>query len=409
MLGGMPLSRLRMDLDFMPSPVPDRPGLLIRDPHQFSDVTLIIPPPLVEALRFFDGEASELDLRQALVQIAGTIEVGDLLDSLTGSLSRAGFLEDDKFIEIRDTCIRAFAEAPVREAAHAGSAYPDEPAELKEVFDEYLDKAERAAAADGLIGIAAPHVSPFGGWESYRDAYTALSPDLKDRVFVVLGTSHYGEPEKFGLTRKDFATPYGVARTEKGLVDRLEADAPGAVRMEDFCHATEHSIEFQVAFLQHLFGPEIRILPILCGPYAHSIYEGGDPEDDSNVQRFLGAVGELYQREKERLFWVLGVDLAHMGRRYGDGFAAVAERDEMSRVAERDRSRLEAIGAGDARGFWEQVKEGRDDLKWCGSAPFYSFLRAVPEARGELRRYQQWNIDEQSVVSFGAVAFRAGH
>jgi hypothetical protein len=29
----------------------------------------------------------------------------------------------------------------------------------------------------------------------------------------------------------------------------------------------------------------------------------------------------------------------------------------------------------------------------------------VPKARGELLRYEQWNIDEQSVVSFAGMAF----
>ena len=61
---------------------------------------------------------------------------------------------------------------------------------------------------------------------------------------------------------------------------------------------------------------------------------------------------------------------------------------------------------GDADGFWDLVQENRDDLKWCGSSPFYTFLRAVPNARAQLLGYQQWNIDEQSVVSFAAMAFR---
>lgn len=403
----MALPRIRTDLDFMPSPVPERPGLLIRDPHRFSDVTIIVPPPLVEVLRLFDGESSELDLRYALARITGQLDVSDLIENLIGSLSRAGFLEDENFQRMREAAMRAFAESPVRTASHAGTAYPDEEEALKEVFDSYFREAARAAETDGLIGIAAPHVSPFGGWESYRDAYAPLAPALKDRVFIILGTSHYGQPEKFGLTRKDFQTPYGTARTEKQLVEHLAEAAPGAVVMEDFCHANEHSIEFQVAFLQHLYGPDIRILPILCGAYARSIYQGGDPEDDEHVKRFLDTLGELYQREKSRLFWVLGVDMAHMGRRYGDRFIARANQAEMVDVAERDRTRLDAISAGDAAAFWEQVKERRDDLKWCGSSPFYTFLRAVPKVRGELRRYQQWNIDEQSVVSFGAVAFRS--
>jgi hypothetical protein len=100
--------------------------------------------------------------------------------------------------------------------------------------------------------------------------------------------------------------------------------------------------------------------------------------------------------------------MAHMGRRYGDSFPAIADADEMAEVAVRDAARIERVEAGDADGFWSLVKENHDDLKWCGSAPLYTFLRSAPGARGSLRRYQQWNIDDQSVVSFGAMTFREG-
>ena len=113
----------------------------------------------------------------------------------------------------------------------------------------------------------------------------------------------------------------------------------------------------------------------------------------------------MREREGERLFWVLGVDMAHMGSRYQDSFPAVADQGIMSEVAARDRRRIESIAAGDTRAFWDQVCENRDDLKWCGSSPFYTFLKAAPGARGELLRYQQWNIDSKSVVSFAGMAF----
>ena len=176
--------------------------------------------------------------------------------------------------------------------------------------------------------------------------------------------------------------------------------------MEDYCQAVEHSIEFQVVFLQHLFGANIRVLPVLCGAYAKSIYQGGMPEDDGNVKRFLDTLGEIGAREGNRLFWVLGVDMAHMGRRYGDSFQATADRAEMEEVSNRDQRRIDRINGGDAKGYWDMVQEKRDDLKWCGSSPFYSFLRVVPQARGELKRYEQWNIDPQSVVSFAGMQFR---
>ena len=44
-----------MNLDFMPSPSPEHPGLFIRDPYKFTDAMLVIPPPLVECLQCFDG------------------------------------------------------------------------------------------------------------------------------------------------------------------------------------------------------------------------------------------------------------------------------------------------------------------------------------------------------------------
>ena len=67
--------------------------------------------------------------------------------------------------------------------------------------------------------------------------------------------------------------------------------------------------------------------------------------------------------------------------------------------------RIDQINASDARGFWDLIKENGDDLKWCGTSPFYTFMKAVPHARGTTQRYEQWNIDERSVVSFAGISF----
>jgi AmmeMemoRadiSam system protein B len=400
------LPRLRNNLDFLPSPVPDRPGLVIRDPFHYSDATLIVPPGLVSCLEFFDGEHSSLDLREYLVRATGDLEVGQIEQHLTETLSAAGFLEDEAFQRRKEQSERAFAEAPVREPSHAGSGYPEEKSELIRTFDEYLT-GEPPGPKEKLLAIAAPHVSPFGGVDAYRAAYSALSPSDAGRTFVILGTSHYGAPDRLGLTRKPFVTPYGETIPDLKLIDEIEAKSGDAAAMEDYCHAIEHSIEFQVVFLQHLFGPQIRIVPILCGSYANSIYHGGAPEANDHVNRMLGTLGEIAAREGDRLLWVLGIDMAHMGRRYGDPFPALADQDEMAEVALRDRARMDRMESGDARGFWDLIQQNHDDLKWCGSAPIYTFLKAVPSARGRLLRYQQWNIDEQSVVSFAGMSFHS--
>jgi hypothetical protein len=401
------LPALRVNLDFFPSPVEDRPGLVIRDPFQYSDATLIVPPALVASLECFDGQHSELDLRALLVRISGDLQSGELAKHLIDTLSGAGFLQDDNFERRKNQAERDFAASNVREPAHAGSGYPAEAGPLSETLRGYLGEAAPADASRRAVAIAAPHVSPFGGIEAYRAAYSALSPADADRTFVILGTSHYGEPDRIGLTRKPFRTPFGDTTPDLGIVDELARISGAGAAMEDYCHAVEHSIEFQVVFLQHLFGAGIRVVPVLCGSYATSFYRGGYPEENENVRRALGALGELAAREGDRLLWVLGIDMAHIGKRYGDPFAATADRDEMELVARRDRTRMERMELGDAPGFWDLVRENHDDLKWCGSAPIYTFLKAVPAARGELLRYQQWNIDEHSVVSFAGMRFHS--
>jgi hypothetical protein len=393
-----------LNLDFMPSPSPENPGLFIRDPFRFSDSMLIIPPVLVACLECFDGAHTELDLRAALVRATNSLEVGDLEKHLIEALSSAGFLEDDQFARMERERRDEFTRQPVRTPAHAGAAYPAEPTETRATLGRYMSAAP---APDGrVLGIAAPHVSPEGGWHSYAAAFGALHPEDRDRTFVILATSHYGTPERFGLTHKNFQTPLGEAVTDRRLVDILAARSGDAVQMEDFCFSFEHTVEFQVLFLQHVLGPAVRILPILCGPFARSFSAGAYPENDPHVARFIDSLGELQVREGSNLCWVLGVDMAHMGARYGDRFEARADEDEMAVVAGRDRDRISRINAGDAAGFWDLVRENRDDLKWCGSSPFYTFLKALPSARGNLLNYEQWNIDEQSVVSFAGMSFK---
>lgn len=431
-----PLPRLRSRLDLMPSPVPDRPGLLIRDPLQFTQAVIVVPPPLVPLLACFDGQHAELDLKAEAVRVTGSIEGAALARHLVDTLSQGGFLDDAGYERLRAERERAFADAPQRAPAHAGSAYPATPEPLAAALDAWLDgrpadgargvepavawiescdgepaedgagSEQRAAAPGELVAVVAPHVSPEGGLGCYRAAYSALGPEHASRTFVVLGTSHYGEPDRFGLTRKPYATPLGEAATDLDVVAELAATPGAAVAMEDYCHAVEHSIEFQVLFLQRLFGPGVRVVPVLCGPFLRGL-ERERPEEHDGVARAFEALAALARRERARLLWVLGVDLAHVGRRYGDRSAARAGQGDLRGVAERDFRRLSRLIDGDAGGFWDDVREGGDDaLRWCGSSPFYTFLRSVP-ARGRLLRYEQWNIDPGSVVSFGALTFHA--
>ena len=378
-----------------------RPGLLVRDPFRYSDATLIVPPLLVNCLNLLDGKHSELDLRARLTQLTGHLDVADIASAMLTALADAAFLNDDGFKRLRTGRQREFASRPTRTAAHAGGGYPVDATQLGQTLVTWMSEAPPRQPEADVIAIAAPHASPHAAVATYAAAFAALPLSAGDRTFVVLGTSHYGAPSSFGLTRKPFQTPLGTATTDTALVDALARGAPESFTLDDYCQVIEHSIEFQVVFLQHRFGPSVRILPILVGPFLQS-----HPEDEESVAGALGALGELQAKHAGTLSWVLGVDMAHMGRRYGDPSAARAHDVQMAQVAARDHQRLERIANADADGFWQLVGgSANDELKWCGAAPFYSFLRAVPEARGQTLHYDQWNIDDDSVVSFAALSF----
>jgi AmmeMemoRadiSam system protein B len=401
-----PLAPLRRTLELMPSPVAESPGLLVRDPFRYAAGVLILPPALVPCLLLFDGRHDEGDLREVLARLTGGVEVGPLIGHIVETLSGGGFLEDHVFAGLRDRRHTAFADEPCREPVHAGAAYPAEADALQAVLARYLAEAPRAPAPPGeLVGIAVPHVSPEGGWRSYGAAYSLLRPEHRERTFVVLGTSHYGEPERFGITRKPFRTPLGQTTVDAAIVDRIAQAAGAAACVEDYCHAVEHSIEFQVVFLQHLYGPGVRVVPILCGPFARATTDGGRPEDDAGVARVIDVLRDLARSEGDRLLWVAGVDMAHVGRRYGDAFDARAGEGRLADVAAEDRERCALLAAGDGPGFWSALARGRDPLRWCGASPLFTLVQAVAPTAGALLHYEQWNIDPRSVVSCAGLVF----
>ena len=404
-----PLAPLRRELDIMPSPVPEQPGLLLRDPFRYAEAVIIVPPLPAQTLALFDGEHTETDLKATFTRLTGDIlKSADAARHLAASLDEHGFLESPAFYELKERKQREFARAEVRAPAHAGTGYPDQAEALGRQLEEYGASPEARPSGDSLIGLAAPHVSPAGGYRFYAAAYRRLNPSYAGKTFVVLGTSHYGEPEKFGLTRKPYATPWGPIETDVSLVDRLEAAAPAAVEMEDYCHATEHSIEFQCIFLAHALGTtDFKIVPILCGPLAESLFTGRAPEANERVRRFYDALGEPAAERRGDLVWILGIDMAHIGRRYGDSMPAHANEGHLVEVRERDEERLERVCAADREGFFELVHPGQDELRWCGYSPLYAFLSCVDRTQGRVLRYEQWNIDEQSVVSFAGIEFRA--
>ena len=406
------LPRLRSALDIMPSPVQDRPGLVLRDPLRYSEDVLLIPQEWIPVLSCLDGNHTELDVQTLLVrQSGGELVFSQHVQEFVSLLKSRGFLETEEFEELQRKRHAEFRESRERLPAHAGGAYPEDPQELRDVLDEHFNTnmTSDGRSREKTLGVGAPHVSLEGAWDSYAAAYGRLGAwSGGNKTVVILGTSHYGQPDRFGLTAKTFVTPLGPVDVDEEAVDFLATRAPDAVTMDDYCHVTEHSIEFQVLFLRYRLGAPVKILPILCGPFLESLNVGNRPERNERLAPFFGALAELASRREQDLVWVLGIDLSHMGRRYGDPFAARAGAGPMIQVESQDRERLARVCDNDMQGFLDLVQPQADGLKWCGFTPLYTFLaslKPIMNIRGRVLQYEQWNIDPESVVTFAGLEF----
>jgi hypothetical protein len=156
------LPRLRRTLDIMPSPVPESPGFLIRDPLQYSEDILIVPPLLARGLALFDGVQTEGDLRSFLSRLVGQVIPDEVVANMVDALGSEGFLENKEFDERRQRRHGEFAAAESRIPSHAGTSYPNGADDLRAKLDHYTNSfgvTPKRPERNSTIAIAAPHVS----------------------------------------------------------------------------------------------------------------------------------------------------------------------------------------------------------------------------------------------------------
>ena len=101
-----------------------------------------------------------------------------------------------------------------------------------------------------------------------------------------------------------------------------------------------------------------------AGPSCAAFIKAASRKATSTCSVSSIALGNLSAREGNKLFWVLGVDMAHMGRRYGDQMIARAEEGEMAAVAERDKRRIERLTAVRSAGLLgsDPGESGRSEM-----------------------------------------------
>ena len=152
----------------------------------------------------------------------------------------------------------------VRAPAVAGLFYPQDEAELRRLVTTYIEARPKAGPARQPKALIVPHAGYLYSGAVAGCAYRVLRDCAASiRHVVLVGPSHRVPMRGLAVTSLDyFATPLGEVPID-GL-GRQRLRELGLVGIADAPHATEHSLEVQLPFLQVVLG-EFDLLPIATG------------------------------------------------------------------------------------------------------------------------------------------------
>lgn len=387
--------------------------ICLRDPRNIKGNALFVSPTTLFIIQHFDGKHSIVDIQKSYMERFRSLLFTDDIKKLIKQLDESLLLQSEHYQECQKRIREEFEKSIFRETSHAGLSYPRDREELAKWLDNFFENAKQQHATNSekekITGLISPHIDFKRGGTSYALAYKELIDHTEADVFIIFGTSHYAEVDNpFLLTKKHFKSPFGEVETDIELIEMLKKSCDWDPFEGEVAHITEHSIEFQVVFLQYLFRnrKQFKILPILCNSFQKLIQNGNSPEDDVKVSTFLRSMNEIITTLGHRVFLIAGADLAHVGQKFGD--AEPVNESTLRWVKERDLASLSFIEQINADGFYRSIEEEKDRRKICGLSPIYSLLSTIDAKKGKLIDYDQaLEPDTGSVVSFASVGFYA--
>ncbi len=363
-------------------------------------------------IRHFDGRSTRDEIRARVFRETGRTVLDGELERWAETLDRALVLDGPSFAAYA----RDYAARPVRPAACAGRSYPADEASLRDQLGRLFahpagsgPPTPRPPGAEATLrAVLCPHIDFGRGGPVYTWAYRELVERSDADVFVILGVAHQPCRHRFALTRKDFATPLGLAPTDREFVDRVAEIAGPRLFEDELAHRSEHSIEFQAVFLRYLFGDArpFQVVPILVGSFHDLMARGGDPIADPEVRRMVEALRAAEAASGKKVAYIGGIDLCHVGPEFGD--PQFVDAATLGEVRAFDRAMLDRASALDPAGWFAHAAEIDNRWRVCGLAATYTLLHAIGPATGRLLRYDQ-AVDPARTccVSFASVAFDA--
>jgi len=400
--------KLRIDLEIIPTSYEGQKAFIVKDSLGLIDKPVLLHGGILELVSLIDGRRNIQDMQLELMRRRkGLLVSSDEISQILADLDGLCLLDSDRYQKEKKRIVTDFKDLTVRAAALAGRAYPSSITALhnylEAIFPEGTD-GKPPPEEKRIVALIAPHIDLTVGKNVYAKTYGFIK-ELSPKRILCLGTGHTIVDHLFSLTDKDYETPLGRVPTDKEKVKSLrQLDLP-IVAADDFAHRSEHSIEFQLIFLQHLFGSDFHFLPVLCGAFPVSMLSSLQPAEISDVKEFIRHLRHFVDEDPTETLVVAGVDLSHIGPKFGHAQPASAL---IAKAEDHDRVLIDSICQGDVRRFWDTVKQVGNRFNVCGFSALACLMEIFPEARGECLDYAVWREEPtQSAVSFAGIALFA--
>lgn len=399
-------------IDAFPVEISGEEYICLQDPHRYVESPILVAPATFFILQFFDGRHTVEDVQRAFRRRFGEELEEEQIEQIALQLDEARLLDSPAFSEYARAVRDEFSRTPLRPAAHQGTAYADTPDALLRQLDGYFTHQKGPGALpdatrgplERIRAVMAPHIDFEAGGPTFAWSYDALAASDAD-LFVILGTSHVGMQNFLALTRKHFETPLGIMETDERFVDELAGALPYDGFADELLHRAEHSIEFQVAWLQHLFRERpISIVPMLCGgSMAEAIHQQHPLAEVDQIDESVTALRQTLARHPNACV-IASVDFSHVGVRYGHQAPPAPE--TLQQVETLDRKLLDALAAASPAEFAAHVYDTGNVTQVCGIAPLYAMLATLDGARGRLLHYDCVELSPGSHVSFAGMVWK---
>jgi hypothetical protein len=386
-----------------------QPLLLLRDPLQLTEKTLLMPHALVPVLALCDGTREDARALSASLALRFGLTLDHrVIDQLLAALDEVLLLDNDNYARARAEALEEYRNAPFRPPACAGRVYPQDPGELRLLLDAFVTStdSDHIESFSGGRGLISPHIDYARGGAVYARVWKQAEVSINEADLVVLlGTDHYGGEGRLSLTRQNYATPFGVLPTARNVVDEIaRAIGEEAAFAGEMSHRGEHSIELASVWLHYIRQERaVELVPILCGSFADFIHTGDDPESDSTIAALIETLRRATSGRKVMV--VAAADLAHIGPAFG---GEPVDMEARAKLAETDDDLIAHCCAGDWRGFLETIRRVEDSNNVCGVSPIYLALRLLGGAAGARVAYEGCpaDADNTSLVSVCGVVLR---